>query len=351
MAAGRYDETDRRILACLHADGRASWTAIAERTGTSVATAARRGQRLLAERVAQVAVVPADIHYGRGAMFLVRLACRAGAQFAVAAELATHPHIRFLSLVSGRYDLIAEVCAERGDSLAGQLISDYHDIDGIDWCESDLILREHKLAQDWSWQLLAGESAATTVRAPHRCDTDHLDETDKAIVAVLTEDGRMPFSAVAARIGLDETTVRRRFEAISNRGCVHTLTLVPAAALGFTSEVILDVSVEPARLHDVAGELTKIPGVRFVADTLNGSSLLCEVIQASDEALHAFLTGTLSQLSGVRGWEASMELLTIRRGFLQTPWWRDQLPDPTTDSAKTERRRPQRRRRGLAPSA
>lgn len=288
--------------------------------------------------------MPTDIHHGRGTMFMVRLACRAGAQLAVAAELATHPHIRFLAAVSGRYDLIAEVCADREGSLLGQLVSDYHGIDGVDWCEMDLILREHKVAQDWSWQLLAGESAATPGRAPHRCEPDHLDAADRAIVAALTEDGRLPFSAVAARIGLDETTVRRRFEAISTRGCVRTLTLVPAAALGFASEVILDVSVEPARLHEVAAELTTIPGVRFVADTLNGSTLLCEVIQSSDDALHAFLTSTLSRLAGVRGWEASMELLTIRRGFLQTPWWRAQLPR-AVGVPHGDRGRPHRRRR------
>jgi DNA-binding Lrp family transcriptional regulator len=291
-----------------------------------VATAARRGRRLLAQRTAQVAVVPTTIHHGRTVMYVMRLACRAGAQAAVAAELAAHPRIRFLALVSGRFDLIAEVCTNGDESLFHQLVSDYQGIDGIEWCETDLILREHKVAQDWSWQLLVGESSATAVRTPHVCDADHLDDLDRAILAVLTEDARAPFSAVAARVGLDETTVRRRFETFSSRGCVRTLTLVPAAALGFTSEVLLDVSVEPDRLHDVATRLASYAGVRFVADTLNGSSLLCEVIQPSERALHGFLTDTLSRLGGVRGWEASVELLTVKRGFLETPWWRAELP-------------------------
>jgi DNA-binding Lrp family transcriptional regulator len=319
------DDLDRRILACLQADGRASWTAVADRSGTSVATAARRGQRLLANETARVAVIPTNIHAGHSTMCLLRLACRAGAELSVARELAARPKIRFLALVSGRYDLIAEVCADRSGSLFHQLVTEYQGIDGVDWCETDLILREHKVAQDWSWQLLAGESAATAVRDPHMCDASHLDDHDRRIVGVLTEDGRMSFSAVAMRVGLDETTVRRRFETFSTRGCVRTLTLVPAAALGFTSELMLDVSVEPARLHDVASQLAKVPGVRFVADTLNASSLLCELIAPSDQALHGFLADTLSRLDGVRGWEASMELLTIKRGYIETPWWREQV--------------------------
>jgi DNA-binding Lrp family transcriptional regulator len=328
MARGlsRVDDLDRLILACLQADGRASWTAIARRAGTSVATAARRGQRLLAERTARVAVIPTTIHHGRTTMFVMRLACRAGTQSAVAAELAAHPRIRFLALVSGRYDLIAEVCAHADESLFHQLVSEYQGIAGVDWCETDLILREHKVAQDWSWQLLAGESSATAVREPHVCDADHLDDYDRAILDALHEDARAPFRAVASRVGLDETTVRRRFETFSARGCVRTLTLVPAAALGFTSEVLLDLSVEPARLHEVATRLTTYPGVRFVADTLNGGSLLCELILRNEQELHAFLTDTLSRLPGVRGWEANVELLTVKRGFVETPWWRGELP-------------------------
>lgn len=344
-----FDDLDRRILACLQAEGRASWTAIADRSGTSVPTAARRGQRLLADEAARVAVIPTNIHAGRSSMFVMRLACRAGAQLSVAAELATHPTIRFLALVSGRYDLIAEVCANSDEARFGQLVGEYQGIDGVDWCEIDLILREHKVAQDWSWQLLAGESAATEVREPHMCDASHLDDHDRRIATVLSGDGRMPFSAVAARVGLDETTVRRRFETLAKRGCVRTLTLVPAAALGFTSELILDVSVEPSRLHDVAARLTEFPGVRFVADTLNRSSLLCELIQPSEQALHSFLTDTLSHLDGVRGWEASMELLTIKRGFVETPWSRDQLPSTTNGAVPAAADRTGRRRRTSVP--
>ena len=320
-----FDDLDRRIIACLQANGRASWTAIAKRCDTSAATAARRGQRVLDENVIRVAVVPTTIHTGRSTTFVLRIACRSGAQTSVALQLSHHSTIRFMALVSGRYDIIAEVCASAEDSLFRQLVSDYQSIDGIEWCEAELVLHEHKVAQDWSWQLLAGESDATTVREPHSCDAGHLDDYDRRIIAIMRRDGRVGFSALANQVGLDETTVRRRFETMSARGCVRTLTLVPAKALGFTSELILDVSVEPSRLHAVSAQLTHFPGVRFVADMLNRSSLLCELIQPSDAALHAFLTDTLATIDGVRGWEANMELLTLRRGFVDTPWWRSEL--------------------------
>jgi len=48
-------------------------------------------------------------------------------------------------------------------------------------------------------------------------------------------------------------------------------------------------------------------------------------VKPSQDALFGFLTETLATLEGVHGWQASMELLTVRRGFVETPWWRREL--------------------------
>src|SRR5258707_15432025 len=88
-----FDDLDRRIIACLRAGGRASWTEIARRCGPSVATVSRRGQRLLADSTVRVAVVPTISHPGRTSMFFLRMACRSGTQANVAAALSKHPDI------------------------------------------------------------------------------------------------------------------------------------------------------------------------------------------------------------------------------------------------------------------
>jgi DNA-binding Lrp family transcriptional regulator len=319
-----FDDLDRRIIAFLRADGRASWTEIAAKVGTSVATVSRRGQRLLGDGTVRVAVAPVTAYPGHGSMFFVRIACRSGAAAHVAEQLSTRPNIRFLALVSGSYDIAAEVCVDASTSLVRPLITDIEETDGIEWTQTNLILHEYKVAQDWTWQLLVGESIGSTISDPHACDGSHMDEVDHSIVEVMRARGRAPFSLVAEQVGLDETTVARRFEAMLSRGCIHVVTLAPAAALGFTPEVLLDLNVSPRRLRAVSQELSSFVGVRFVAATMSGS-LLCEMIQPTNADLFSFLTETLASIDGVRGWEASMELLTIRRGFVETPWWRTEL--------------------------
>ena len=319
------DDLDRRIIACLRADGRASWTEIASRCGTSVATVSRRGQRLLADGIVRVAVAPVTAYPGHGSMFLMRLACRSGAAAHVAEQLSARPNIRFLALVSGSYDIAAEVCVDSRASLVDPLITEIQETEGVESAQTDLILHEYKVAQDWTWQLLVGESISGSVSDPHGCDASHMDDVDHSIIEVMRASGRAPFSGVAEQVGLDETTVGRRFEAMLSRGCIQVVTLAPAAALGFTPEVLLNLSVSPRRLREVSAQLSSFVGVRFVAATLSGSSLLCEMIQPTNAALFSFLTETLASIDGVRGWQASMELLTIRRGFVETPWWRNEL--------------------------
>ena len=319
------DDLDRQITACLQADGRASWAAIARQCGTSVATVSRRGQRLLDDGSVRAAVVPAALHPGRSAMFLLHISCQPNMQAAVVAELAQSEEVRFLALVSGRYDIVAEVCASYESSLVGQLVTSVQAIDGVQACRTDLILHEYKVAQDWAAQMLAGASDWDGRQEDHDCEPSHLDALDRGIIELMRCDGRAAFRTVAAQVGVDETTVRRRFESARRRGCVRVITLARAAALGFTAELLLEVGVEPQRLREVAVRLTGFSGVRFVAATVNGSSLLCEVIQPDGATLHRFLTETLGGIQGVRSWEASMELLTVRRGYVETPWWRTEL--------------------------
>jgi hypothetical protein len=58
------------------------------------------------------------------------------------------------------------------------------------------------------------------------------------------------------------------------------------------------------------------------------------MIQPTNDALFSFLTDTVASIDGVRSWQASMELLTIRRGFVETPWWRSEMGHYLRDHSK-----------------
>ena len=322
IAPEQFDLLDRRIIAALQVDGRANWTEIAERSGSSLATVTRRGQHLLASGAVRVGVSSNINSPGAADLFVLRIGCRAGTQMRVARALAKRTDLRFLALVTGSSDLFAELICSRAESLHVRLINEIQAIDGVETCQSDLVLHAYKITQSWAQELIPADGKDPASPAePHSCDPSHLDETDRRILALLHEDGRASFRSVAEELGVNESTVRRRFEAMRERGCAWVLTIVAAPALGYESELILNISVSPSRLDAVAHELATYVGVRYLAATLS-CSLVCEVIMPSTEDVYQFVTQGLGKIDGVLGWSANVELLTVKRGFLETPWWR-----------------------------
>ena len=356
-----FDDIDRRIVVALQRDGRASWRAIADAVGASTATVARRGQQLISSGLVKVAIVPTLGSNGPVDSFLIRINCEPGTQLQVAAELTTHENTRFVSLVTGGYDIMAELVVNGGATQYPHLIEELQSISGVARWRSDFIMHVYKVSLDWGRQLFAdtinpseGESSASesssadassstasssssysSTGEPHICDPSHFDPADRAIVDALREDGRVTFQSVADTLGMNESSVRRRFERLRSTGCVDSLTLVPAPAMGMGAETLLTITVDPRCLEDVAAKLARHPSVRYLSAILDDSALFCEVILPSTADLYPFITSTLSRLEGVQGWNASMELLYLKRGFVETPWWRTDIQPRVSDAPES----------------
>ncbi|TCO59676.1 Lrp/AsnC family transcriptional regulator [Actinocrispum wychmicini] len=330
-ALATLDDLSRQIIVALQQDGRASWTAIAAACDTSVPTVARRVQQLIADGVMRVAVMASLGSTGPVETFFARIGCRPGTQFEVAEQLVGRDDIRYAGLITGPYDIAVELVVPAGATRYPRTMLEVQRIEGVERWYSDLILHVYKITHDWSQQLLDA-----TAPVPHRateeptCAPEHLDKLDVAILRVLREDGRASFKAVADALEINESTVRRRFERMINDGCASVVTLVPAAALGLETETLLTVTVQPAKLSSVAQSLAQHRSVRYLAATLDGNSLLCEVIASSTRGLFEFTTATLAELDGVIGWSSSVELLSLKRGFVEAPWWRAQLAEDRT---------------------
>jgi DNA-binding Lrp family transcriptional regulator len=315
------DDLDRQIIVALQGDGRASWTAIAALCETSVPTVARRVQQLMADNLLKVAVLPNLGSTGPVETFFTRIGCRPGTQLEVAEQLVAREDVRWAALITGSYDIAIELVVNSGPTRYPQTMLELQQIEGVERWYSDLLLHVYKVSHDWYRQLLREDSTPAAVSL---CSPDHLDKVDWAILDCLRNDGRAGFKTVADALSLNESTVRRRFERMISDGCASVFTIVPSSLLGLEAETLLWVTVEPAKLAEVAEALTRHRSVRYLGATLDGNSLLCEVIADSTRGLFEFTTETLAQLAGVVGWSASVELLTLKRGFVETPWWRDQ---------------------------
>jgi Lrp/AsnC family transcriptional regulator, regulator for asnA, asnC and gidA len=110
------DDVDRRLLALLAADGRASYAELAPRVGLSAPAVRLRVQRLVESDVLQVVGVSDPAALGFGVQAMVAISTQGDVRV-VADAVGALPQVIYLVLTSGEHDLLAEVVARTPDEL------------------------------------------------------------------------------------------------------------------------------------------------------------------------------------------------------------------------------------------
>jgi DNA-binding Lrp family transcriptional regulator len=320
------DDLDRLILGALQLNGRASWQLIARVLGTSETTVARRVQRLTDAGLLRVVGVVDVFRCGLGVPVLVRFMCRPGNVEEVAAALVERPHTRFVTVVTGSADVVAEFVVPSRSELHHVLSAGLADIGGVGRAESSIVLRTFTAAHDWNPRLLPAE-AERVLRpavvppfesAPSFAGPETLDQLDLAIVGELVTDGRRSYAELAAGLSTGESTIARRLESLVGRGCIRFRTLAEPTLLGFDIEVMVWLRVAPQDISAVGEQLAKHPAVKYLVATAGSYQLVGRVALMSHEDLYEFNTTVLGGLTGIRDAELTVELGTLKRSWALT---------------------------------
>lgn len=148
-----------------------------------------------------------------------------------------------------------------------------------------------------------------------------MDELDRQILQSLQEDGRVPFTQIAKRAGVSETTIRSRYRTLAEQGIVRTVGIADPYALGFQAPAIVGVSVEPGQLDRVARTIAEIPEVSYLVMTLGRFDLVVEIFCRSLPHLTDLVTQQFHAIPGVR----FTETLMIARSYKLSYRWSPQF--------------------------
>lgn len=141
----------------------------------------------------------------------------------------------------------------------------------------------------------------------HNADV-RLDETDRAILRELQEDGRRAFREIARKVGLSERTVRARVRAMHDAGDLRILAFVDPAALGHSvlALVFLRVAIDA---HDVlVEELSSWPEVSYVSSLMGRQDICLQVMCRDNDDLWHLVNHRLRALEGVLETETMLEM-------------------------------------------
>mgnify|MGYP000703098103 CR=1 FL=1 len=150
-----------------------------------------------------------------------------------------------------------------------------------------------------------------------------MDRIDRAIIACLQYDGRMPYTQIAAELNISEGTVRRRVKQLTDDGVLQVVAVVEPKVLGWNAAGMIGVTVQAGQIDDVARQIAQFPEVSYLFMASGEFDLLVEVFCRDQEHFVSFLNQRLQQVHGVERTQTFMILkmykLSYRWGEAEPP--------------------------------
>jgi len=142
------DETSKRIIEQLQADGRRPYAAIGKAVGLSEAAVRQRVQRLLEAGVMQIVAVtdPVQVGFSRQALVGLRVD---GDVTTVAEQVAALREVDYVVVTAGSFDLLVEVVCEDDEHLLDLVARRLRALPGVRTTETFVYLKLRKQRYDW----------------------------------------------------------------------------------------------------------------------------------------------------------------------------------------------------------
>jgi Lrp/AsnC family transcriptional regulator for asnA, asnC and gidA len=149
------------------------------------------------------------------------------------------------------------------------------------------------------------------------------DETDRAIIAHLQYDGRMPFTDIAAELGISEGAVRRRVKRLRKDGILQIVGIAEPQFLGWNAAAMIGITIQAGQIDAVAHQITQFPEVSYLFMASGGFDLFAEVYCKDKDHFVSFLNQKLHLVPGVQ----RTETFTILKMYkLSYRWGEAELP-------------------------
>jgi len=137
-----------------------------------------------------------------------------------------------------------------------------------------------------------------------------LDDTDRALLALLRENARAPTAELARRLGISRTTVQSRLQRLERRRAVVGYTVVvPDEAEAALVRAHVLITLAPRQTAAIDAALRRIPEVRVLHSVSGPFDLIAIVAAGSIGELDA-LIDRIGALDGVERTTSAIVLAT-----------------------------------------
>jgi len=128
-----------------------------------------------------------------------------------------------------------------------------------------------------------------------------IDQIDLKVLKMLQEDGRLPFTEMAGKLKLSESTIRKRVQSLQKKGVIKKFTIeIDPPKIGMNTIAIVGVDVDPTELLDVAQKLCRIREIRSVATSTGDHMIMTEIWTRDGRELTKLISEKIGKINGVK---------------------------------------------------
>ncbi len=139
-----------------------------------------------------------------------------------------------------------------------------------------------------------------------------LDTSDVQIVNLLLEDGRMPASEIARRIGVSERVVRYRIDQLVENRVIQVSAVVNPEAFGLSIKADVWLEVESDQILSVARKLGRYDSITYVACGIGESDISIQLVAKDTQEIYHFVTEVIRKIPGVRKTTTSIVPVVVK---------------------------------------
>ncbi|MEC3974820.1 Lrp/AsnC family transcriptional regulator [Amycolatopsis sp. H20-H5] len=305
-------ENDLKLVEALQVSPRAPWSVVGQTLGVGAVTAARHWETLVERGDAWMTAYPGGGPSSQMALVFVEIDCGPGELLRVAHALADDVHVATVEYVAGHCDLLVHVVAPTLREVSDYVLHRLSALPGV--VATRTVVSPRLFTEGSRWRVRAitpGQREALAPRPPRSHGAVKFGEPDRALMLALGEDGRASAAALALRLGVGASTVRRRLDGLLDSGYLRLRCEIARSLSPAPVTAMLWLRVPPDKLETTARSLAMLTEVRMCA-AISGSANLMLVVWLSSQ--HETVT-LESALAGKLPWLEIVDRAVTLRGI------------------------------------
>jgi Lrp/AsnC family transcriptional regulator for asnA, asnC and gidA len=306
--------------------------------GVAKSTVYRRIHNIINKGIIKIVVIPNPMQLGYEAIADIGITVKQRSPEEVARELASHRSTYSVFLVSGIFDIIAEVRFSSPSILAKYVNTEVNEIEGVRERETVLYIRPRRYYNFfWPAPLLSDDRMTTLSGISTRHEpTYKIDDIDRNILKILSQDAMISLAKIKTKLGISESTVWKHLQNMREKDIFRTDVVINPEAL--PNEVWVEVFIHTShrRIHDVIDDVLGYNEVKFASESLGRFNIVILGRFHSKKLFDQFIKLELPAIEGVERIEYALVYKLIKhQGINWSPFTnKSQVSPPSKLNSK-----------------